>query len=332
MNIRNRREIHSTAVQSLANAPGRPQQAVMIYAGISCIMSLLSAVISFALNNQIAETGGLSNMGLRSMLSTIQSILPVVQIVVTSCLGLGYHMAVLNVARGQYTGPETLLAGFRRLGPLLRTTILQSLIYLGIGIGAMYLSTYIFLMLPLSEGFYEIMMPLMNSASILESGITMDDATLAAAANELAPMMWIFLAIFLIAFLPIYYQHRMVMFCLADEPRPGAFRTLRASCRMMRRNCFALLKLDLSFWWYYLLQTVVTVVCYGDVLLPMFGITLPWSGTVSYFVFYILSLALQFVVYCFFMNRVNVTYAVAYETLRPKPEETKVALGNIFQM
>ena len=77
---------------------------------------------------------------------------------------------------------------------------------------------------------------------------------------------------------------------------------------------------------------MVTVVCYGDILLPMVGITLPWSGTVSYFVFYVLSLILQFVVYYFFMNRVNVTYAMAYESIRPKPQETKVALGNIFDM
>lgn len=332
MNIRNRKEIHAAARAALASAPGDPKQAAVLYAAVGCLLSLLSAVISFILNNQIAETGGLSNMGLRSILSTAQSVLPIVQIVVSLCLGLGYHMVVLNVARGLHSGPKTLAEGFHRFGPLVRTTILQYLIYFGIGFGAMYASTYIFLMLPLSSGFYEIMMPLVNDMSIMDTGLILDDATLMAASNELAPMAWIFLAVFLLAFLPIYYQHRMVMFCLVDEPRAGAFRTLRSSSRMMRRNCFALLKLDLSFWWYYLLQAAVTIVCYGDVLLPMLGITLPWSGTVSYFVFYTVSLAMQFVIFYFFMNGVNVTYAVAYETLRPRPQETKVALGNIFQM
>lgn len=332
MDIRNRKELHAAAVASLAAAPGQPRQAAALYAAIGSVLALLSAVISFILNNQIAQTGGLSNMGLRSMLSTAQSVLPVVQMVVMLCLGLGYHMVALNVARNRHSGPDTLPEGFRRFGPLVRTTILQYLIYFGIGFAAMYASVYIFLMLPVSRDFYEIMMPIVGDMSALDTALTLDDATLIAATNELAPMLWSFLAVFLIAFLPIYYQHRMVMFCLVDEPGAGAFRTLRSSSRMMRRNCIALLKLDLSFWWYYLLQTVVTVVCYGDILLPMVGITLPWSGTVSYFVFYVLSLILQFVVYYFFMNRVNVTYAMAYESIRPKPQETKVALGNIFDM
>ena len=332
MNIRNRKEIHAAARAALASAPGDPKQAAVLYAAVGCLLSLLSAVVSFILSDQIAETGGLSNMGLRSILSTAQSVLPIAQIVINLCLSFGYHMVVLNVARGMHSGPRTLAEGFRRFGPLIRTTILQYLIYFGIGFGAMYVSIYIFLMLPLSSSFYKIMMPLVNDMSIMDTGLILDDATLMAASSELAPMVWIFLAVFLLAFLPIYYQHRMVMFCLADEPRAGAFRTLRSSCRMMRRNCFALLKLDLSFWWYYLLQAAVTIVCYGDVLLPVLGVALPWSGTVSYFVFYIISLAMQFVIFYFFMNRVNVTYAVAYEALRPRPQETRVALGSIFQM
>jgi hypothetical protein len=89
----------------------------------------------------------------------------------------------------------------------------------------------------------------------------------------------------------------------------------------MRRNRFALFRLDLNFWWYYLLQVLVLAVCYGDMLLPLVGITLPWSDTVSYFVFLSLSLALQFAVYYFFLNPVAVTYATAYEALLPKQQE-----------
>ena len=58
----------------------------------------------------------------------------------------------------------------------------------------------------------------------------------------------------------------------------------------------------------------------ADVLLPLCGITLPFSDTVSYFLFLSLSLALQFAVYYFAMNRIAVTYAVAYATLLPKQE------------
>lgn len=332
MDIRNRKELHAAAVASLAAAPGQPRQAAALYAAIGSVLALLSAVISFILNNQIAQTGGLSNMGLRSMLSTAQSVLPVVQMVVMLCLGLGYHMVALNVARNRHSGPDTLPEGFRRFGPLVRTTVLQYLIYFGIGFAAMYASVYIFLMLPVSRDFYEIMMPIVGDMSALDTALTLDDATLIAATNELAPMLWIFLAVFLIAFLPIYYQHRMVMFCLVDEPGAGAFRTLRSSSRMMRRNCIALLKLDLSFWWYYLLVTLSTVVCYGDQLLPLVGVQLPMDPMVSYFLFYGIYLVLQFGICYYFRNYLEVTYVRAYEQIRPREQENAVILGNIFDL
>lgn len=332
MNIRNRAEIRHTASQALHHAAGDPRKIAIIYGGIVCLLALASTCISYYLNGEIANTGGLSNMGLRSILTTIQAILPFIQMLFALGLEVGYCRAMLDIARGRSAQPRTLLNGLQRFWPMLTSTIFQALIYLAVIIGAMYLSAWIFLMLPISNGFYEIMEPLMESMTVLNSAYTFDDATLFAAAEAMAPMMWIFLAVSCIGITPVMYQYRMVVFCLADSDSPRGLSALRESRQMMRRNRFALFRLDLGFWWYYLLQVLISLICYGDVLLPMVGITLPWSGTVSYFLFLVLSLALQLVVYCCFMNRVTVTYATAYDALRPKPQTGGVALGNIFDM
>ena len=73
--------------------------------------------------------------------------------------------------------------------------------------------------------------------------------------------------------------------------------------------------MDLSLWWFYAALLVISLVCYGDLLLPLLGISFPWTDTVSYYLFYILSLALQFALYVFATNRVNAVYAVAYDAL-----------------
>ena len=61
-------------------------------------------------------------------------------------------------------------------------------------------------------------------------------------------------------------------------------------------------------------------------LSKILGIALPWSATVSYFLFLVLSLALQFVLFYFAMNRVSLVYAAAYEALLAEFEEKKAKL------
>ena len=324
MNIRDRRAIHHAAGQSLANAKGNPKRILLIYLGIITALSLASSLVSVLLSNRIADTGGLSNMGLRSVLSTIQSVLPMVQSLVFLGLEMGYCFVALRIARGEEFEQDTLFGGFRLFFPLLRVMLLQGFIYFAVGMLALYPSIYIFLMLPISAQFHEIVTPLAENASILTNTLALDEVTMAAAYDAMLPMFLIYVGVALLIAIPLYYQFRMVIYRLVDQPRPGAIAALRESRIMMRRNRFALFKLDLSLWWFYGLQALVMLLCYGDVLLRLVGITLPWSGTVSYFLFLILSLALQFVVYYFAMNRVAVTYAIAYETLLPKnqPQET----------
>lgn len=335
MDIRNRRGLRQISAEALQNATGQPKQVVLLYAGVTAALSLISVIVSVILENQIEGTGGLSAFRLRSVLSTIQSLLPFVQMLVTVCLELGYHGVVLNILRRRSAEPRALVWGFYRFGPLLRALLLQACVYFAVVMGSMYLSSFIFMMLPVSKDFMALMEPLLASVTALDASIAIDDATLMAATDAMLPMVWIFLAVSAVLLIPIAYRFRMVTFCLADSERPGALAALRDSRAMMQGNRFALFRLDLGFWWFYALQALTAVVCYGDLLLPMVGMTLPWSATVSYFVFFIASLVLQVAVFYFFMNRVYVTYAAAYETLRPKPQEPAsqgVPLGNIFDM
>lgn len=332
MDIRNRREINRSAGQALASARGNPKQVVLIYGGIICLLSLISTGISFYLNNEIAGTGGLSNMGLRTTLTTIAAILPYVQIVISLGLEMGYISAMLYASRGGTAEPRTLLSGFRRFLPMLTATIWQALIYCGVVFAALYLSSFIFSFFPTYSAFLEAAEPIMEAMYTTGYVADVDPEILYTAAESMLPMMLIFAVLAIAAIIPVSYQYRMTSFCIVDADRPGGLAALRESRLMMRRNRFNLFRLDLSFWWYYLLQALISLVASGDVLLPLLGISLPFSATVSYFLFLILYLALQLVIYCFFMNRVMVTYATAYEALRPKPQAYGVALGNIFDM
>ena len=323
MTIRDRRALCSAADETLQREGTRLKQILLLYLLIVTALSLGASILTVVLSDRIAETGGLRNMGLRSILSIAQTLLPTVQTVTVLCLQLGFTAAVLNARRGKDFSRDTLLGGFRRLLPLLWCYVLQALLYGLLGIVSMYLGVYIFLMLPMSQSFRELLTPLMESMSVMNSTLMLDNATMDAIASALTPALWIIAALYLPLLIPTHYRYRMAIYRLIDQPRPRAMMAMRESRVLLYRNRFALLKLDLRLWWFYALQLLAMLVCYGDVALALLGIQLPWSSTVSYFLFLILGLALQFAVFYFTMDRVTMIYVCAYESLILEFEQKK---------
>lgn len=314
MNIRERRAIHESAAQALNRAP-QARQIALVYAAVCIGLSLLSTVVSVLLSDKIAGTGGLGNIGIRSVLSTGQSVLPLINFIITVCMSIGYHIAILSFTRGYDASIQTLRQGFRYWGPILRTMLLQVFIYVGMLFLAMYLSSFIFMATPYSEPFVTAMEPYLSSLTVLSDSLVLDEELMMTAIDGLMPMMWIMAAVSLLLIAPLYYRFRMVEFALADDPQRGALHAIVKSRHMMRRNCFALFRLDLSLWWFHAAQVGISLVCYGDMLLPMAGVSFPWSDTFSYYLFYGLSLALQGALYYFGMNKAYAVYAVAYDVL-----------------
>ena len=332
MNLKNRREINHFASQRVSQSPSQ-KKIVVIYAALALGMAALVTVLDYVLGLQVDNYGGLSNMGKKAMLSSVQSMLPFAQSLLTLCLDLGYLAAMMRVARGMYTSPQTLRLGFDRFWLLIRCSFFQGLIISGVMFACLYFGIMIYLMTPWSDAVVEIVMPLLSQTSALDTSIVIDDATYAALMQAMVPAFAFCGLLALVVGGPVFYNYRMVNYIIVDKPAIGAMMALRESKRMMRGNRLALLKLDVSLWWYHLAVVLATVVCYGDILLPMLGVELPISGAVSFFVFYLLYLLASFAVHYFLRNRAEVSYALAYDAVKPEEKQDNgVVLGNIFQM
>lgn len=330
MDIRNTRQLKEFSAERLANARDG-QKIVLYYSLITVAVSAAATALSYVLSQQIARTGGLGSMGVRSALTTAQTLLPIVQAAFLMCLTLGYLATMLRIARGQYASPNGMRLGFDRFWVLLRCTLLKGLIFGGVAMASMYVAIAIYMMTPLSNSVVDILMPLVKNAGT--SGILLDDATYAQLMDATMPAMEIFGVLFLVLAAPVFYRYRMADYLIIDRPATGALAALRDSRMMTKGNRWNLFRLDLSMWWYYAAVLVSTAIGYGDQLLPALGITLSFSDTVSYFLFLGAYLAATFAVYYFLRNRVEVTYALAYDSIRPQdPENNGAVLGNIFQM
>ena len=333
MDIRNRKAVRQTAYEALAANPGRPGLVVLLFIAVNAVSALLVTSLLLAVDNRISQTGGLGDLGLRSILSTIRTVLPIVQTVVLWCVHLGYQNATLRMARRQAAQPRDLLEGFPRFGPLVRSILLRSGMYLMLAFLAANIASAIFMMLPMSEDFKTLTTPLLTDPYAFVDMVYSDAELFVQMWGTLLPMIPIFLAIFLLVAAPFFYQYRMTNYCILDNPRRGALNAMAESIQLMRCNRISLLKLDLSFWWFYLGQAVAAVALYADWILALAGVTVPLSPVAAHYVCYILSLSLEGILYYFFLNRVETTYATVYEILRPKPEPSRGAvLGNIFDL
>lgn len=301
-----------------------PKKVVLVYAGIVALSSLVVTVVQDLLDSQISQTGGIQNIGTRSMLTTADTVLTIAQLLLVMCLTLGYTGSMLRIARGQYASPNSLKAGGERIWVLLRTRLLQMLIMTAAAFALCFLVVNVCLLTPLSNRMIAVMSTV--SAEVLLA----DDLALMGLYSAMLPIM----LIYLVALVPLLWYfsctYRMVDYLLIDRPQLGAFGVLRESRRMMQGNMKMMLRVDLSFWWYYLLQALVSVLIYLNMVLALFAIGLP--PEVLYWGTVVLYLAADFALRYFFSNKVAVTYALFYDSLCPKQEQSGAVLGNIFQM
>lgn len=301
-----------------------PKKVVLVYAGIVALSSLVVTVVQDLLDSQISQTGGIQNIGTRSMLTTADTVLTIAQLLLVMCLTLGYTGSMLRIARGQYASPNSLKAGGERIWVLLRTRLLQMLIMTAAAFALCFLVINVCLLTPLSNRVIAVM-GTVSAEELLSNGLA-----LIALYSAMLPI----ILIYLVALVPLLWYfsctYRMVDYLLIDRPQLGAFGVLRESRRMMQGNMKMMLRVDLSFWWYYLLQALVSVLIYLNMVLAPFAIGLP--PEVLYWGTVVLYLAADFALRYFFNNKVAVTYALFYDSLCPKQEQSGAVLGNIFQM
>lgn len=305
------RQIKQTAAQRVAQC-SNARRIILIHGGIPVALSLVLTFLSYLLSQKIADTGGLGGLGMRSVLETLQSMLQIISSVFSVFWAFGYSRVLLHWARGENACDRDLLAGFRRWGAVLRSTLLQAGIYLALVFLAIQISSIIFAATPMAEAMTQLAQKMMQDTNYMPT-----DAELLDAVAGYLPFLLVCLAL---TVLPVAYRLRMMDLALMDAPEKGAFFAMRMSLFATRRNCLKLVKLDLSFWWYYLLELLTGVVYYGDVILELCGVEVGISSGALLFIACVIGLGLQLGLYVWRRNQVMTTYAMVYEQLKYVPE------------
>ena len=119
------------------------------------------------------------------------------------------------------------------------------------------------------------------------------------------------------------YRFRFSQYLLTDETPVRARAALALSNHLTRGHKKSLFMLDLSFWWYYLLQFAVAAIVYIPDILTLTGNPLPISGTVANVVFYGLYCIASLSLIWFAGAYVQTTNACAYTSIRDAAMQTE---------
>lgn len=292
--------------QRVENAKYPARKLALLFTGVTVGTSLLLSLAGALLQSGINKTVGLGGLQTRMVLSFIQTVLLVVTTLAIPFWNLGYTGAALKTARGEEASPKSLLAGFGKIFPAIRLFVLLAAVLFFACFLGMQLGAILFAMSPAAEGTIRILENTLKNVTVIDEVVTWNILTLA------WPMLLTSFICMLVLLIPISYRLRLAEFSLMDGQN-FAIPNLVGSYKKMRGNCLTFFRLDLGFWWYYLLQALAVGLGFGDQLFP--------GNQVAYWGFYIGSCVLQVVVSALFMPRVMATYAVAYDEIIKEKEQ-----------
>ena len=305
------KQIKQEAGLRIATTAGNHKRLILIYSAIALGASLLNLFIDFFVDLMVMNTGGLGDLGTRAILQSVSQFTNVILQILSPLWYIGMIRTMLRLSRQEEVAPKDLTQGFSRWGVYLRLMILQGLIYFAILFIVGQVSSIVFTMTPLSLPATRLLADFKDEAALMEA-LTADRAFAIDLLKAMLPLLilWLVVAVALVIY--VGYGMRLSLYRILDDDRPRARRSLRESKQMMKGNRMALFCLDLSYWWFYLLQVLLAAL----VLVPLFlQDILPVSYDVMQLIAAVLQAAGYLWLYHSFLLHKEVSYAVFYDTL-----------------
>lgn len=312
----NGKKIIAQARERLKGVNTRPL--ALLHTGVTVGAAFVIMLLQYLLAEGIGNTGGLSGMGMRSVLETAQLVLQWANTLLLPFWSLGFFYVALLWAREAQADKRDLLAGFHRVGPYLGLMLNRAILTILVLVVSINISSVIYMMTPAADRILELAESFGNTDQMYDYLYSLDMEQIMVLLRSMIPMMVIGCVLASVLLIPLLYRFRMAEYVILDQKGIRGIGAMILSAALLRRRRWQLFKLDLRFWWYYGLKILCAV-------LMDFGPLLPIEGDFAYIVTYALYLVALFGVEVCFRPRVETAYACAYEQLKEmNPIEQKI--------
>ena len=289
---------------------------VLIYCGVTALLSFCANGLYLYLDSHIGATGGLSGLGMRSVLQTIQELLSYINMLFGPFWSAGFLFAVITMVRGRTPGTGNLLEGFRRFGRVLGQLLFQVVTVMVVTIAVANVASVIFAFTPWADDLAQNLEPLVNDPAVFSTDGVLDLSKVPADALMSAMLPLLVFTGMLLAPLCIWllYGFRMSVYLMLEQPMSGT-RACTESMRLMKGHKWQLFRIDLSFWWYHGLGGLIALVGYADTILRYLGIPLPMDPMVMFFLCLGAYFVLQTGLFLWKKCEVDAAYVLAYDAI-----------------
>lgn len=303
MHYRNWKE---SASQVLRQPDRTYRRMLMVHIGI-----ILGA--SLGVNLLLELIGLLSGSGTmekQAAVETAQTVLPLIIAIAQLYWAAGLQQAAMERLVDHPVGFVDLTAGFGRWKPITTSTIFIGLLYFGRVFIATFLAELILGLTPYAKILEDAAMQMVENPELDLFAVLGERS-----GEVLGVYMALILVITVALVLPLYYRYRMVNYILLQQPEVGGMQAMFFSKMMTFGHRKELFKLDLSFWWYYLINALASAAVFGDLVLIACGVKLPLPALAMQWIFMLLSAILQFAAFMWGRPKMELAFAQAYRDL-----------------
>lgn len=311
-----RQKFQTIAADVMRSEGSAVRRLVALHSGVFALACLLLAAIGYGVE-LIPTSSGLDSFGTQAILMAVPTTLKVILAVLLPLWGVGLRSGALSLYRGQVPESDSLMAGFRRFTAVIITVIWRGIRYGLAGFIAVWGVGALIALLPMPQIAGELLEAFLNTGSLPGTwkGKLILGTYLVCYVNGI-----------LIFVMPLVYRHRLTGYLIVDDPELGGWKAMQESRLLMRRSGLRLLRLDLSYWWYHLLDALLLIAAFVD-LLPLVGLHLPVSQGAK-MALLIGAPILRFLLHLLAKPRAAVEYAGFFDSLlyeepeQPKPKQT----------
>lgn len=308
MVIQNYRDIKARANKTLSYTPWDVKKLALVFGLVSLGVGPLLIGVDVLLLKAMENAQGLSGLGLSSMLETVSSLLSYAWNIFILLWSPGILYCGLMLLREQDPWPKGLFRGFKKWAGIIKYTIL--LIAFGVVLVMVIAPIVAALSVSFMGEFVEFISKMPETeAEMLAYMESVSDVQLI---RMMLPMLIMMCVVMLAVIIPLSYRVRLVQLIIMDEEKIGTREAIRFSFKLTKGSCWQLFRLDLSFWWYYLLMGVMSVIPMAADL-PVFA---DYNYATVTLILNVVSAIFGVGVYMLGLMKVSTAEAVAYDHLR----------------